>query len=87
MLMLPSLHVTPLPCTAVEGRTHSVQVHYLEAPAQHYLQAAVETVVAIHREDLPGDVLVFLTGQDECEAGKQPGNALGIVVFGMAASR
>ena len=36
-------------------------------------QAAVEAVVALHREDLPGDVLVFLTGQDECEAGKQGG--------------
>ena len=40
-------------------------------------QAAVEAVAALHREDLPGDVLVFLTGQDECEAGKQAGRRVG----------
>ena len=55
---------------AVEGRTHSVQVHYLEQPATDYLQAAVQAAVNIHREDLPGDILIFLTGQDECEAGE-----------------
>jgi hypothetical protein len=27
------------------------------------VQAAVECVVDIHREDVPGDVLVFLTGR------------------------
>jgi hypothetical protein len=46
-----------------------VQTHYLEAAAPDYLQTAVETAVNIHREDLPGDILIFLTGQDECEAG------------------
>ena len=30
--------------------------------------AAAPAAVNIHREDLPGDVLIFLTGQDECEA-------------------
>jgi hypothetical protein len=38
------------------------QVHYLLQPCADYVQAAVETVVDIHREDVPGDVLVFLTG-------------------------
>jgi hypothetical protein len=55
----------------VEGRTHSVQVHHLEAPAPDYVRAAVEAAVAVHMEDLPGDILIFLTGQDECEAGEQ----------------
>ena len=32
-------------------------------------QTAVETAVSIHKEDQPGDILIFLTGQDECEAG------------------
>ncbi|KAI3425228.1 hypothetical protein D9Q98_008996 [Chlorella vulgaris] len=53
---------------SVEGRTHNVQIHYLEAAVDNYLQVAVETSVAIHKEDLPGDILIFLTGQDECEA-------------------
>ncbi|KAG2488343.1 hypothetical protein HYH03_013033 [Edaphochlamys debaryana] len=49
----------------VEGRTHPVQVHYLEAPCSDYVRAAVEAAVAIHEEEIPGDVLIFLTGQDE----------------------
>ena len=40
-----------------------VQVHYLERPASSYVKAAVQTVQDIHREGLPGDVLVFLTGK------------------------
>jgi ATP-dependent RNA helicase DDX35 len=39
-----------------------LQVHYLLEPCSDYVQAAVQTVVDIHREDVPGDVLVFLTG-------------------------
>jgi len=27
-----------------------------------YVRAAVETAVQIHEEDLPGDILIFLTG-------------------------
>lgn len=56
---------------SVEGRTHSVQVHYLEEPCSDYVRASVQTVVDIQMEDLPGDVLVFLTGQQECEAAVQ----------------
>lgn len=26
--------------------------------------------MAIHKDDQPGDILIFLTGQDECEAGR-----------------
>ncbi|MEW5312087.1 MAG: hypothetical protein WDW38_003742 [Sanguina aurantia] len=53
---------------SIEGRTHPVQVHYLESPCGDYLRAAVEAAVAIHCEDLPGDVLIFLSGQEEVEA-------------------
>ncbi|KAG7669128.1 hypothetical protein Ndes2437B_g05251 [Nannochloris sp. 'desiccata'] len=52
---------------SVEGRPHSVQVHYLAEPTSDYVRAAVEAVVKIHIEDLPGDILIFLTGQEECE--------------------
>ena len=27
-----------------------------------YVRAAVETAIKIHEEDLPGDILIFLTG-------------------------
>lgn len=44
------------------------QVHYLERPCSDYLVTAVQTALDIHRQHLPGDILVFLTGQDECQA-------------------
>ena len=40
----------------------SLQVHYLEAPASDYVTCAVQAVVDLHTENLPGDVLVFMTG-------------------------
>ncbi|EIE20207.1 putative DEAH [Coccomyxa subellipsoidea C-169] len=52
---------------SVEGRTHSVQIHYLEKPCSDYVRAAVQAAADIHREDMPGDILIFLTGQQECE--------------------
>ena len=53
---------------SVEGRTHPVAIHYALAPADDYVRAAVAAAVGIHREDVPGDILIFLTGQEECEA-------------------
>ncbi|CAG9464413.1 unnamed protein product [Pedinophyceae sp. YPF-701] len=53
---------------SVEGRLYPVQVHYLREPASDFVREAVETVLRIHREGTPGDVLVFLTGQEDCEA-------------------
>ncbi|KAI8469268.1 MAG: P-loop containing nucleoside triphosphate hydrolase protein [Monoraphidium minutum] len=52
----------------IEGRIHPVQLHYLLEPAPDYVRAAVNTVCELHREDVPGDALVFLTGQEEVEA-------------------
>ena len=52
---------------SVQGRPHSVRVSYLKEPCQDYVRAAIEAVCDIHRSDIPGDVLVFLTSQEECE--------------------
>jgi HrpA-like RNA helicase len=38
---------------------------FAEQPVPSYLTASVDAVVAIHSEAGPGDILVFLTGQDE----------------------
>ena len=51
----------------VSGRPHSVQVHYLTKPSADYVRTAVEAAVNIHKDDLPGDVLIFLTFAQECE--------------------
>ncbi len=52
---------------SVQGRPHSVQVSYLKEPCQEYVRAALEAVEDIRRSDVPGDILVFLTSQEECE--------------------
>ncbi len=56
------------PRLRVTGRTFPVEVFYTAAPAEDYLDAAVRTVVHIHAtEPVPGDVLLFLTGEEEIE--------------------
>lgn len=52
---------------SIEGRAYPVDVHYTTQPLPNYLTGVVETVLAIHREQGPGDVLAFLTGQEEVE--------------------
>ena len=58
------------PAVQVLGRTHPVQMLYVSADqtVTDYLEAAATTVLQIHHEERPGDVLVFLTGQDDIEA-------------------
>lgn len=51
----------------VEGRSYPVDAMYLREPVANYVTAAVETVIKIHEHESSGDVLVFLTGQDEVE--------------------
>ncbi|KAG0003789.1 hypothetical protein BGZ80_005733, partial [Entomortierella chlamydospora] len=41
--------------------------HYTASPEANYLAAAITTVMQIHISQGPGDILVFLTGQDEIE--------------------
>ena len=54
-----------------QGRTHPVLVHYMDEPVQDYLRAAVSTAITIHKKEGPGDILVFLTGQDDVNAAVQ----------------
>ncbi|CAD6343173.1 unnamed protein product [Miscanthus lutarioriparius] len=53
---------------SVEGKGYTVEIHYVEEPVSDYLQAVVNTVLLIHEKEPPGDILVFLTGQDDIEA-------------------
>ncbi|XP_048331112.2 probable pre-mRNA-splicing factor ATP-dependent RNA helicase DEAH9 [Ziziphus jujuba] len=53
---------------SVEGRGFSVQIHYVEEPVSNYIQSAVSTVLLIHDQERMGDILVFLTGQDDIDA-------------------
>ncbi|KAK6124362.1 hypothetical protein DH2020_041855 [Rehmannia glutinosa] len=56
---------------SVEGRGFNVQIFYAEEPVSDYIRAAVSTVVSIHDEEPTGDILVFLTGQDDIDAAIQ----------------
>ncbi len=57
----------PVPLFKVTGRTHPVEVFYTQEPEPDYVEAAIRTVLMIHRAEEPGDVLLFLTGEEEIE--------------------
>ncbi|WCJ22352.1 RNA helicase family protein [Euphorbia peplus] len=55
------------PLMRVPGRLHPVEILYTQEPERDYLEAAIRTVVQIHMYEGPGDILVFLTGEEEIE--------------------
>ncbi|KAF7128729.1 hypothetical protein CNMCM5793_003580 [Aspergillus hiratsukae] len=55
------------PLLAVPGRTHPVEIFYTPEPEQDYVEAAIRTVLQIHATEPDGDVLLFLTGEEEIE--------------------
>ncbi|KAI0366453.1 P-loop containing nucleoside triphosphate hydrolase protein [Pilatotrama ljubarskyi] len=57
----------PAPLFKVPGRTHPVEVFYTQEPEPDYVEAAIRTVLMIHRAEDPGDILLFLTGEEEIE--------------------
>ncbi|SCV03940.1 LAME_0H14466g1_1 [Lachancea meyersii CBS 8951] len=60
------------PIFNVPGRRFPVDIHYTLQPEANYLNAAVTTIFQIHTtQPAPGDILVFLTGQEEIEAAQQ----------------
>jgi pre-mRNA-splicing factor ATP-dependent RNA helicase DHX16 len=50
---------------------YPVSILYTPQPEANYLHAAVTTVFQIHTTQPSGDILVFLTGQDEIEAAQE----------------
>ncbi|KAJ7448199.1 P-loop containing nucleoside triphosphate hydrolase protein [Mycena galericulata] len=42
-------------------------VYYTQEPEPDYFEAAIRTVMMIHRAEDPGDILLFLTGEQEIE--------------------
>ncbi|VDN51022.1 unnamed protein product [Dracunculus medinensis] len=56
------------PLMSVPGRTFPVEIFYTPEPEKDYLEAAIRTVIQIHIcEEIEGDILLFLTGQEEIE--------------------
>ncbi|KAF7257406.1 hypothetical protein EG68_05355 [Paragonimus skrjabini miyazakii] len=57
------------PIFTIPGRTYPVEILYSLEPENDYLDAALNTVMQIHLTEPPGDILVFLTGQEEIDSG------------------
>ncbi|KAL4274485.1 hypothetical protein HN51_057280 [Arachis hypogaea] len=52
----------------IQGRQFPVDIFYTCHPEEDYLDASLITIFQIHSKEGPGDILVFLTGQEEIES-------------------
>ena len=59
------------PLAIIKGRTYPVDIIYLNSPTDDYVDCAIKKVIQIHKEEKPGDILLFLTGEEEIESACQ----------------
>ena len=59
------------PLAVIKGRTYPVEINYLKSPTDDYVDCAIKKVIQIHKEEKPGDILLFLTGEEEIESACQ----------------
>lgn len=55
------------PIFRIPGRRFPVDIYYTKAPEADYIDACVVSVLQIHATQPLGDILVFMTGQEEIE--------------------
>ncbi|CAG5102364.1 Similar to DHX16: Pre-mRNA-splicing factor ATP-dependent RNA helicase DHX16 (Homo sapiens) [Cotesia congregata] len=55
------------PIFRIPGRRYKVDIYYTKAPEADYIDACVVSILQIHATQPRGDILVFLTGQDDIE--------------------
>ncbi|CAE6358865.1 unnamed protein product [Rhizoctonia solani] len=55
------------PCFTIPGRTFPVEMFHSKSPCDDYVDGAVKQVLQIHLSLPPGDILVFMTGQEDIE--------------------
>ena len=51
----------------IPGRTFPVDIQYSRSPCEDYVDSSVRQVLAIHVSQPTGDILVFMTGQEDIE--------------------
>lgn len=57
------------PVFTIPGRTFPVEIFYSRNPVEDYVQGAVWQALQLHiQAPIPGDILIFMTGQDDIEA-------------------
>lgn len=44
---------------------YPVEIYFTPKPEREYVEAAIRTVIQIHLLEDPGDILLFLTGEQE----------------------
>lgn len=52
----------------IPGRTFPVEIFHSKSPCEDYVDSAIKQVLSIHLSSPPGDILVFMTGQEDIEA-------------------
>ena len=66
-----SAYFNNCPIFTILGRSFAVEILYTKEPETDYLDAALITVMQIHLSEPQGDILVFLTGQEEIDTSCQ----------------
>ncbi|KAJ1636504.1 Pre-mRNA-splicing factor ATP-dependent RNA helicase mog-1 [Pavlovales sp. CCMP2436] len=56
-----------VPVFTIPGRTFPVEVFWSKTPVEDYVEAAVKQAIQIHVSHGPGDILIFMTGQEDIE--------------------
>ncbi|XP_057433734.1 pre-mRNA-splicing factor ATP-dependent RNA helicase DEAH7-like isoform X2 [Lotus japonicus] len=56
------------PVFHIPGRTFDVNTIWSKTPCEDYVEGAVKQAMTIHLTSPPGDILIFMTGQDDIEA-------------------
>ena len=59
------------PIGIVHGRSHPVTLMHCTEPQADYVDGAINTILQIHVDEPEGDILCFLTGQEEIEDAKR----------------
>ena len=53
-----------MPVFRIPGRTFHVETYFSKQVSEDYVMSAVKQVMQIHFNSGPGDILVFMTGQE-----------------------
>jgi len=56
-----------VPVFRIPGRTFPVETYFAKSVQEDYVMAAVKQTLQIHFNSPPGDILIFMTGQEDIE--------------------